>query len=237
MTMMNKEATGGAEQGQPDKLNLRQRDQMQPQAAIRANMGEPIALLEAVALYMAIENTVAAGRHIDDILENWDAVDLCRLAWPDGADALSGNDAVYRCVAQSLQQAQRKSYGDQHHRNLALRQPYAALNEVTIAALDPASWFPQLAYVTAPCRAGYRAYVRTVHTALVDRMSVWEFVKDQFNYCVLTQREAAVEPAETQPAHTPTATATPTRPATEQTPPANDDAALNTIPTATGESQ
>lgn len=192
---------------QPAELTLAQRDQLQPKAAVRAMMGEPIALLEAVALYIAIENSIAAGGHVDDLLENWDEVDLCRLAWPQGADALEGNDAVHRCVAHTLQNAQRQTYGDQFKRDAALRNAYGAMNEITIAALDPASWHPQLAYVTAPCRAGYRAYVRSVHTTLVDRMSIWEFVKDQFNYCILIQRKDAVEDDETavQPTVTPKA--------------------------------
>ena len=194
----------------PSTLTLEQRDQLPPEAAIQAAHGNPMSVISTVALHLAIDNMVAGGHHLDDLLENWDAVELCRLSWPEGADAFTGNDAVFQCVRQAMTGVQRQQYGDQFARDAALRAPYAALHEVTITALDPASWHPQLMPITAPCRAGYRAYVRSVHTGLVDRMSVWEFVKDQFNFCVSLKRRDAVEEnnagAGTTPKPTPPAT-------------------------------
>ena len=183
---------------QPKKLALMQQDQLQPEVAVRATYGDPMPMLNTVALYMAIDNSVASGNHIDTMLEHWNEVDLCRLAWPNGADVFTGNDTVYACVKEVMQTTKIQNYGDQFTKDKALQGPYGALHEVTITALDPASWYPQLARVTAPCRAGYRAYVRSVHTTFIDRMSVWEFVKDQFNYCVLQVRSDAVEPDQTE---------------------------------------
>ena len=195
-TLPEGNASEQAKNLQPQKLNLMQQDQMQPEAALHATYGNPMYMINTVALYMAIDNSVARGIHIDELLENWDQVDVCRLAWPDGADSFTGNDAVYACVRQVIETAEVKNYGNQPVRNGKLTEPYRALHEMTITSLDPASWYPQLAVITAPCRAGYRAYVRSIHTGLIDRMSIWEFVKDQFNYCILKVRADAVEPDE-----------------------------------------
>ena len=211
LTLPKGDATDRAQNLQPAKLNMMQQDQLQPQPALHATYGNSILMLNTVALYMAIDNSVARGIHIDDLLEQWNKVDVCRLAWPERADAFEGNDAVYACVTDVLQNAEAKIYDDQFVKDEELKMPYGALHEVTITALDPASWHPQLAAITAPCRAGYRAYVRSVHTAFIDRMSIWEFVKDQFNYCVLQVRDRAVEPDENSTTESPPQPAT-TRP-------------------------
>ena len=210
---------GGAPGQQPATLTIKQRDQLPPMAAMRAAHGDNFALVTTVGLYMAIENSVAGGYHIDALLENWNEVDLCRLSWPREADVFQGNDAIHSCVAEALRTAERRPYQDPYEHDAQLQGAYGALHEITITTLDPASWHPQLAVTTAPCRVGYRAYVRTVHNALVDRMSVWEFVKDQFNVCILQARNEAVEPTE---GPGPTATSDPrltSVPATENTTP------------------
>ena len=202
---------------QPKKLTLKQQDHLPPVPAIRAANGDTFLLLTTVGLYIAIENAVAGGYHIDVLLEHWNEVDLCRLSWPREADVFQGNDAIHSCVANVLQKARKTAPGDPYDQDIRLQGAYGALHEVTITTLDPASWHPQLATITAPCRAGYRAYVRTVHTPLVDRMSVWEFVKDQFNVCILQTRKDAVEPtADTPPTDTPQPQPTPLPTATQE---------------------
>ena len=156
--------------------------------SIAAWQGDRKTLLTAASMFLAVEYMAGdnpENQAVTALLENWNAARNCQIqGYRPDTNAM--NDIMHQCLHYAAMTAPAPpDTENQWDRARRLEPAYRELNEITIAALDPTSWYPEDHSIFAPCREKYRQAAKNqLRPEHAGHDQSWRALKQSLVYCV-----------------------------------------------------
>ena len=156
--------------------------------SIAAWRGDRKTLLTAASVFLAVTDMAGdnpENQAVTALLENWNAARNCQIQGYR-PDTNVMNIVMRQCLHHAAMTAplppDAESEWDRARR---LEPAYRELNEITIAALDPTSWYPEDSSIFAPCREKYRRAAKNqMRPEHAGHDQSWRALKQSLVYCV-----------------------------------------------------